>query len=117
MKSTHVLAWLLLIALVFVTLAPIQLRPDTGTSAQLERFAAFALVGAVFVVAYPRRLLLVAVLVLGSAIGLEVLQFMAQTRHPGMADVVAKVAGGCTGLAVGRFLLFGWRRFRAADRP
>lgn len=115
LKLGHVAAWLLLAAVALVTLAPIGWRPNTGISANIERFAAFALIGLAFSLAYPRKLWIVAVLVLGAAVVFEAMQFLAHGRHPGVKDVVAKLAGGGAGI------LFGWpitvvqRRSSAAD--
>ncbi len=95
------LAWLLLAGLVFVTLAPIGLRPHTPFPVQLERAGAVAIVGFVFALAYPRRIVLVAVLVLGATTLLELLQLAAPSRHGRVLDVVAKLTGGGLGLAAG----------------
>lgn len=102
-------AWLILIGLVVVTVAPIGLRPHTMLSAQGERFIGFALAGGLLALAYPRRPFLVALLVLGLAVGLEVAQFVAATRHPGVRDMLAKLAGGAFGLGTG------WLVNRAVD--
>lgn len=100
-KLGHLAAWLLLAAIAFVTLAPIGWRPETGVSAHIERFAAFALIGLVFSLAYPRKLWLVVLMVLGAAVAFEAMQFLAQGRHPGLRDVIAKLAGGTTGILIG----------------
>ena len=100
----QIAAWLLLAAIAAVTLAPIGWRPETGISAQLERFAAFA-------AAYPRRLWLVALLLVAAALALEALQLVVATRHAGLRDVLAKLAGGGCGL------LLGWAITRARRRP
>lgn len=100
-KLRHLVAWLLLAATAFVTLAPIGWRPETGISAHIERFAAFALIGLAFSLAYPRQLWLVALMVLGAAVAFEAMQFFVQGRHPGLRDVIAKLAGGTTGVLVG----------------
>lgn len=115
-KLGHVAAWLLLAAVAFVTLAPIGWRPESGLSPQIERFAAFALIGLAFSAAYPRHLLLVAVAILGAAIGLEVLQFLVQGRHPGVRDVLAKLAGGTGGVLAGWLIAEVRRRFSGAGK-
>ncbi|MDP1731205.1 MAG: hypothetical protein Q8L54_08535 [Devosia sp.] len=107
-KLGHLAAWLLLAAVAFMTLAPIGWRPVSGLSIHIERFAAFALIGLAFSLAYPRRLALVTIVVLGAAIAFEALQFLAQSRHAGLPDVVAKLAGGACGLLAG-WVLSSWR--------
>jgi VanZ family protein len=97
----RILAWLLLAGLVFVTLSPINLRPISPLPTQFERALALAIVGFVFAVAYPRRLVLVAVLILGSTILLELLQLASPSRHGRLVDVLVKLAGGSLGLITG----------------
>jgi hypothetical protein len=110
----RVAAWLLLAAVAFVTLAPIGWRPETGASANIERFAAFAAIGLAFGLAYPRQLWLVAVVVLGTAVALEILQLVAVTRHAGLRDLIAKLAGGTSGIIAGWVIAAARRQFAAA---
>ena len=58
-------AWLLVCAIAVFTLAPIQFRPVTAAPANLERFAAFAMIGAAFYLGYPKHRLRVLVLLIG----------------------------------------------------
>jgi hypothetical protein len=97
-------AWLLLAGLVFVTLSPVDLRPISPLPTQIERAIALTIVGFVFALAYPRRLVLVAVIVLGATIGLEVLQLVTPSRHGRWPDVAVKLLGGSVGLAGGWLL-------------
>lgn len=97
----YLAAWLLLAVMAFVTLVPVGWRPETGLSAQIERFAAFALIGLAFSAVYPRRLWLVAFIVLGAAVVFEVMQFLVHSRHPGLRDVIAKLVGGTIGMLAG----------------
>lgn len=103
-RLLRVTAWLLFAAIVFVTLSPIGLRPVTGEPPNLERAVAFAVFGAVFAIAYPRRLPLVIGLVVAAAIGLELLQMLAATRHARMPDMGFKLLGGGIGIAIGTML-------------
>lgn len=97
-----VLAWLVLIGLAAVTLVPIGLRPHSTFSPHVERFLAFAVAGLCLALAYPRRPVLTVVIIAATALGLEAAQFLASTRHPGLADLLAKLAGGGAGLILGR---------------
>ena len=90
-------AWLLLIAVTVFTLLPIQFRPITGVPADIERFVAFALIGAMFCLGYPKRRLLVILLVVGLAGALEVSQYLVPGRHGHVHDVVVKVLGAIAG--------------------
>ena len=107
----RVVAWLLLTGLVVVTLSPISLRPISPLPTQVERAVALLLVGFVFALAYPRRLALVASLVLGATVVLELLQLLAPSRHSGWPDVAVKLVGGAIGLACG-WIVNGRRRLR-----
>ena len=100
----RILAWLLLLGLVFVTLAPIEFRPVSPLPTQLERSLALAVVGFVFALAYPRRLVLVATLVLGATVMLEALQLVEPSRHGRVLDLAVKLVGGSFGLACGYLL-------------
>lgn len=100
-SAARLAAWLVLIGLILATVVPIEFRPHSGLSVQAERFLGFAAAGALLALAYPRRPWL-AVLLLGAlAIALELAQFLAATRHPGVPDLLAKLAGGGAGLVVG----------------
>lgn len=110
MRLMKLLAWLLLAAIAFVTLAPIGFRPNTGYSPNIERFLAFGAVGFVFALAYPRHLWLILAVVLGAAIALEALQLVSVSRHGRVFDLVVKLAGGGLGIAVGVVAERLWRR-------
>jgi VanZ family protein len=105
-KTSAVAAWLLLAAIAFVTLSPIELRPDTGHVIS-ERVFAFIALGATFGAGYPRRLPFGAAVTLAAAIGLEAAQFLAPGRHPRLVDAGEKLAGGLVGVAIA----FLWLRF------
>ena len=102
--ALRLLAWLLLAGLIFVTLSPINLRPVSPLPTQLERAIALAVVGFVFAVAYPRQLWVIALVVLGTTVLLEILQLAAPSRHGRVVDVAVKLVGACFGLLAG--LLF-----------
>lgn len=109
-NGLRVLAWLLLAGLIFVTLAPINLRPSTPAPTQVERIVALAVLGFVFALAYPRHIFLVALVVLGSTVLLEVLQLVSPSRHGRFVDVAAKLIGAGFGIAAG--WLVTWLRQR-----
>ncbi|MDH6263535.1 VanZ family protein [Bradyrhizobium sp. BR13661] len=91
----------------FVTLSPLGLRPETG-SAGFDRFAAYALLGALFVLAYPQHFIKVVVLIAIAALGLEGLQHLTPERHGHLVDAAMKVAGslaGCCFAKLGQIVL------------
>jgi hypothetical protein len=93
--------WLSLAFIIFATLSPIDDRPVVA-GPQCEHFAAFAVVGLAFGLAYPRRVFLVAALILASAFGLEALQLLTPDRHARLLDATVKAAGGISGLGIGQ---------------
>jgi hypothetical protein len=97
----RIFAWLLLAAIVLMTLGPIGLRPISTMPVQFERLAAFGVVGLAFAIAYPRHIILVGLLILGAAIGLELLQNVMPGRHGRVIDFVAKAIGGGLGIGIG----------------
>jgi len=99
-RVSVVAAWLALAFIVY-TLSPIDLRPVLA-GAQFEHFAAFALVGLAFGLAYPDRVLMVAAIVLMSAFGLEALQLLTPDRHGRLLDALVKAAGGICGIGIGQ---------------
>ncbi len=100
-RTARRLGWLLLAALAFATLAPIGLRPISGAPVSLERFAAFAALGLLFALGYPRRHWQVLALVVLAAASLEALQLIDPTRHGRIGDFLVKAVGGGLGVAVG----------------
>ena len=74
------------------------MRPAMQTYAHFEHVIAFACLGALFGFAYPRRLILVCVIVFGAAALLEILQTMTPDRHGTWIDALEKMAGGAAGI-------------------
>jgi VanZ family protein len=99
-------AWGLLAFIVYATISPIQDRPTLPTSTSLEHLAAFAVLGALFSLAYPRQVALVCLIVLSSAVLLELLQLLTPDRHGRVPDAIEKMAGGVVGIVVGRAILY-----------
>ena len=90
-------AWVFLAAIAFSTLSPIELRPDTGAPADMERFAAFALVGGAFCVGYPKWRFGIIVIVVAMVGLLEVAQHLVPGRHGHLHDLIVKASGAVLG--------------------
>lgn len=98
-KSARALAWLLLAALVFVTVCPIEYRPHPpGFPVTVERLGAFALIGFLFAVGYPRHRWQVCGLIVMAAGGLEASQMLDPSRHGRAADFAVKAVGAIVGV-------------------
>jgi VanZ family protein len=104
-KLTGIAAWLLLCFIVYATLSPIKDRPTLSTSPGFEHVVAFAALGLLFCLAYPRRIGFVCALVLGCAILLELSQHLTPDRHGRISDAIEKLAGGTLGIIAGTALL------------
>jgi hypothetical protein len=102
-KGFIVTGWLVLAFIAFATLSPLQDRPVL-THPQIERFAAFMMLGVTFGLAYPNRIFTVVAIVLGSAVGLELLQLLTPDRHGQVVDAAFKASGGICGIAVSQLL-------------
>jgi hypothetical protein len=95
----------LLALIAFATISPIQYRPTLTISSTFEHLAAFAALGALSYLAYPRHFAFVCLIVLGSAVVLELVQQLAPDRHGRIPDAVEKIAGGTAGIVAGRAIL------------
>jgi VanZ family protein len=89
----------------YFKLAPFLFQPEMKTYAHFQHVLAFALFGALFSLAYPRRIILVCCVVFGTAALLEFLQTLTPDRHGTLMDVVEKVAGGAVGICAATIAL------------
>ena len=104
-RISAAVGWLALVFIVFATLSPAGIRPSISTP-HLEHFAAFAFIGVAFAFAYPNRILLVVIIVVGAALGLEALQLLTPDRHGRAADAFVKALGGISGICIGQMFSF-----------
>jgi VanZ family protein len=105
-KLVSMTAWACLLFVASATLSPAYLRPRlTETEPALivifEHVGAFAVMGLLFSVAYSRTTL-VCLVVLGSAVILEVLQLVVPDRDARVIDAVEKLIGGGVGIIAAR---------------
>jgi len=107
-KTIIAAAWACLVFIIYATLSSIDARPALVASGfykefftVVERFGAYAVLGLLFCLAYPRYLTFVCILVFGSAVILELLQIFVPDRHAGVLDVIEKLLGGAAGIVLG----------------
>jgi VanZ family protein len=105
-KLIELTAWVLLAFIVYATISPIQDRPTLPTSSSLQHLGAFVVLGGLFCIAYPRHIAFVCLIVLGSAMLLEIMQLVTPDRHGRVQDAIEKMAGGALGIAAGRAILY-----------
>jgi hypothetical protein len=117
-KLIAVAAWASLAVIAFATLLPVRIvylgyealkstgaQPAITTYIHIEHAAAFAIVGALFCMAYPKRIFLVCFLVLGAAALLEILQMLTPDRHGRLPDALEKMASGAIGIMGTKIIL------------
>jgi hypothetical protein len=97
-------AWLLIVAIAIFTLSPIEFRPVTAAPVSLERFAAFATIGAAFCLGYPKHRLQILVLLIGIVGFLEIAQNIVPGRHGRLPDGMVKASGALLGAAFATFV-------------
>jgi VanZ family protein len=105
-KLVTIAAWTLLAFIAYATISPIQDRPTLPTSTSFEHVAAFAVLGGLFCLAYPRHIILVCLIVLGSAVLFEFAQLLTPDRHGRIQDAIEKMTGGAVGIVAGRAILY-----------
>ena len=103
-KLVATVAWVLFGLIILVTICPLQDRPVVGF-ARFEHYAAFAVLGALFSLTYPRQIILVSLLLAGAAAGLELTQYLTPDRHPRLSDVYDKALGGMAGIILTHLIL------------
>jgi VanZ family protein len=111
-KTIAAAAWACLVFIIYATLSSIGARPELVASGFykkfftiVERFGAYAVLGLLFCLAYPRYLTFVCILVFSSAVILELLQIYVPSRHAGVLDVLEKLLGGAAGIVLGDIVL------------
>jgi hypothetical protein len=98
------MAWVSLLAVVVMTLGPADLRPVTLAPPNLERLAAFVVVGTLFGTAYPRNVLVLVIALVCAAGLLEVSQHLVPNRHATALAFAFKAIGGGTGIFLGNLV-------------
>ena len=97
--SKRWIAWLLVLAIAVFTISPIEFRPVTAAPVSLERFTAFAAIGATFCLGYPKHRLHILVLLSGSLGFLKSAQNYVPGRHGRLPDGLVKASGALLGTA------------------
>jgi VanZ family protein len=97
---------------IYETVAPVIAQPTVAQYVHFEHLLAYAVIGLLFALAYPRNLILVSVAVFGAAIILEVLQTLTPDRHGTIPDAIEKVIGAAIGVVLGRLVMLAGQRYR-----
>jgi hypothetical protein len=114
-RLLRIIAWLLLAFCIVATVVPIGLRPQVELPANADRALAFAALGLMFGLAYPRRWLTVGLFLMIAAFSIESLQYLSPSRHPGLADAFIKAFGALSGVVGAQALLYFLDKRRATQ--
>src|SRR6266550_1110071 len=91
----RILAWFYAGALVYLTIGPLSVRPETPLPPYLEHLAAFGISGLLFSIGYRSRRAFVALAGIGFTAVLEGLQIWVPGRHARLFDLAMDASGFC----------------------
>jgi VanZ family protein len=91
---------------IYYKLAPFLMWPAMRSYAHVEHVIAFAIFGALFSFAYPKRITFACCVVFLSAVTLEYLQTLTPDRHGTLIDAFEKIIGGALGIIAARAILW-----------
>jgi VanZ family protein len=91
---------------IYYKLAPLLMRPAMRSYAYVEHVLAFAIFGALFSFAYPKRIIIACCVIFLSAIILEYLQTLTPDRHGTLIDAFEKIVGGMLGIFTAHTILW-----------
>jgi VanZ family protein len=103
-KVFRISAWLLVAAIVVLSLVPPWLRPETGVPHDLEHFAIFVATGLTFGLGYSRRFFAVAVALVIFTGAIEIAQIAVPGRHARLSDFMVDALVVCIGLVTASFM-------------
>jgi hypothetical protein len=109
-------AMVILAVIIYATLVPIGFRPKTG-HVHLERIAAYLALGGALTVAFPHRVIWVALALILTACGLEYAQTFIPTRDGHLFDAMEKSFGALLGVVGGWLLTWAVERQSLSFKP
>jgi VanZ family protein len=90
---------------VYEKLAPFIAQPSILTYVHFEHLLAYAVLGGLLYLAYPRSILLACCIVFGAAGLLELAQTLTLDRHATIGDALEKMAGAAIGIGIAKAIL------------
>lgn len=94
-----------LVAILLATVVPLEWRPPTILSTDLDRMLAFAFLMSFLVLGFPKRWRQALLAALLTPLVLEAAQLLAPTRHAEFHDAVIKMSGGVAGVMLTLLLM------------
>jgi VanZ family protein len=104
-KLARIAAWVLMAAIVVLSLVPPTLRPETSAPHSLEHFTIYVATGFAFGLGYKHRHDLLAILLVIFSGSIEIAQLFAPGRHARLSDFIIDAIAACMGLAMASLLL------------
>ena len=108
----RVVAWLLLLAIVVLSVVPPSSRPTTSAPHQIEHAAIFLATGISFGMAYLGREWLLSIGAIIFCAAIELVQLYVPGRHARLSDFMVDATTAVLGIFMGRILLQTWLIFR-----
>jgi VanZ family protein len=103
-KIARIAAWLLMAAIVSLSVVPPSLRPQTSAPHSVEHFTIFAAAGFAFGLGYKHRHDLLAVLLVIFSGSIEISQLFVLGRHARLGDFIIDAIAACMGLVMASLL-------------
>jgi VanZ family protein len=108
-RIAKIAAWASIAFVVYATLVPLAMRPTLGRlGTDYERFAAYVVVSALIVLAYPQHPIRIGIAVVAAALILEMAQLVIPDRDARVSDALVKAGGALIGILVA----WSWNRWR-----
>jgi len=101
----QVAAWLLVLAIVVLSLGPPSTRPVTGAGHDLEHLFAFMATGLAYGLGHPRRLWSLCVALMAFAAVIELAQILVPGRHARLSDFLVDATALCLGVGLSYLLV------------
>jgi VanZ family protein len=99
-KGVRLIAWGLAAAIVYFSVVPPALRPETGLPHDVEHLAIFCATGLAFGLAYNDRRGPLAALLVCFAGAVEVAQLLVPGRHARLSDFLVDALAACIGVMI-----------------
>jgi VanZ family protein len=99
-KTARIAAWALTATIIFLSLVPPSLRPETSAPHILEHFIIYAATGFTFGLGFRRRHDLLAILLVIFCGSIEIAQLFVPGRHARLTDFIIDAVAACIGLVV-----------------
>jgi VanZ family protein len=116
-KINRAVAWLMLSAIIVLTVVPPSLRPTTFVPHKIEHAGTFLVAGISFGMAYLGREWILSIVAIVFCAAIELAQLYVRGRHARLSDFIVDAIAAVMGVSVGSILLRECGFLRQAGRP